>query len=211
MRARWGRTSAIVGLAIAIFSDLRRRAWWSYRRGAQVERPHTTLVSQRPGAQRSYIPRVTSEWRTVAASAIDVDTIAFSDAEATTPVATINVGERPDIVDLPRVIQQEWFNHQQTPVVGTQWLAGQSATEVFLVITFVEPVECTFALRFDLPRTLQALQTVAEGGDLLITWEVRHDLDDPAESGKEGILVRSSRPGQLRAILMASRGASHMN
>src|SRR5919202_3557312 len=70
MRSYWGRTRAVMRLLVAIFSDLRRRAWWAYRAGGlHIHTPRTTIVARRPAEGRTYAPVVTAAWRPLAAHA----------------------------------------------------------------------------------------------------------------------------------------------
>ena len=211
MRKRWGRTSAILGLLVAIFSDLRRRAWWAYRaRGMHAHAPRTTIVARRPAERQSYVPVATAEWRPLLQGALPVVTTALSTREQADPlpVVVVDVADRPDIADLPRVLESERGGGIDPSLLGTQWLMDHAAGRAVLIVTFVEPVACTFAISFAVPRHLSVLHPVAGNGELFVTWEGPSpiDVDMPDMHPRaEGLLLTlgGSARIQLRAILAA--------
>lgn len=212
MQTRWGRTSAAIRLIVAIFSDLRRRAWWSYRKGTFDYMPRTTIVAPQPPQQQPYVPRITSDWRSVAAHALTINAITSTDEFGDhMSVVWIDVGERPDVTDLPRVIEHEYTVHQRLPVAGTQWLADHHGQYVILVVAFIEPVDCTFAIRFELPQSIATLDQIADSGDLFVAWNIASDEGVVTPHTTNGLLLRSSRPGQLRTILISQNRSSNID
>lgn len=211
MRTRWSRTTAILGLLIAIFSDLRRRAWWLGRRSAFEAVPHpTTLVTTRSVEQLGHVPRVGWLWRPVVERALPVQSTAtFPGPDGRPlPMVTIDVADRPEIADLPRVLATEVQAERQA-VVGTNWLADPSLSQTVLVVTFVEPVTCTWAIGFDLPRCQALLNQVADGHELYVAWHSAPNAEtmpadqpfDATTPPAHGLLLRVGRPDHLRAIL----------
>lgn len=207
----WGRLSVAAGLLAAIFSDLRRRAWWSYRaRGADRDWPRTMIVARRPAERRSYVPMVTPMWDAVAARALPViaTTIMRRDEDDPAPVVFVDTPERPDIADLPRVLASAAASGGP-PVLATQWLADRTADRVLLVVTYVEPVACTWALSFAVPRRRALLNRIAATGELWVAWDssvAQNVADDEAERWMPalppvGLLVPISRPSQIHEIL----------
>ncbi len=175
MRTYWGRAGAIMGLLVAIFSDLRRRAWWAYRAGGlHVHAPRTTIVAPRPAERQTYVPVVTAIWRPVVARALPVEAAStwIREPGDALPVVWIDVTDRPDIADLPRVLSSERGARGNPPLLGTQWLADHATNRTVLIVTFVEPVTCTWALSFDVPRWIEVLKQIAESGELFVAWDV---------------------------------------
>ena len=213
MSSGWRRARAVAGLLVTIFSDLRRRAWWAYRTGGiHTHAPRTTVVAPRPVERHAYVPVVTDVWRAVAARALPVQGVTTwtREADEILPVAWIDVTDRPDVADLPRVLSSGRDASADRPVLGTQWLVDEPANRTLLVVTFVEPVGCTFALSFDIPRHLAILRQIADAAELCIAWEMPprtwEEHDD--RSGQvmtampdHGLRLPISRPAQLRAIL----------
>ncbi len=205
MRTWWRRTSAMVGLLAAIFSDLRRRAWWAYRHGSSEGfTPLVAVSARRRTEYETYIPTVTPSWQAVAARALPVlDAKIIDEAGESRPTVMVDVTERPDVYDTPRVLRQERTTSAGQAVVGTQWLADLDHERVLLVVTFVEPVSSTWALSFDIPRTIAVLQMIATSSDITIIWaraETSVDESLPLAS-LEGVHLTITRPAQLRAIL----------
>lgn len=212
MRTRWSRTTAILGLLLAIFSDLRRRAWWLGRRSAFEAVPHpTTLVTTRSIDQSNHVPRVGWLWRPVVERSLSIQsTAAFpGPGGRLLPMVIIDIAEHPEIADLPRVLAAEVHAEGQT-MVGANWLADASLSQTVLVVTFVEPVTCTWALSFDLPRCQALLTQVANGHDLYVAWhsaqasEVVMPQDQPYDTSTAPahcLSLRVGRPDHLRAIL----------
>lgn len=214
MRGRWGRIRVIGGVLAAILSDLRRRAWWAYRRGGvPVYSPPTTIVARLPAERGTYVPRVTAIWQPLAADALPVQRVALLGREPddALPLAFIDVTDRPDIADLPRVISGA--DGQDTTLIGMQWLADRAEHRIILVITVVEPVACTWAVSFDPRRWAETLQHVADTGELFVAWDRTSQPERPGR--KPGVpLTRLPSAGlllplnqlarvQLRAILNA--------
>ena len=218
MRTRWGRFGAMMGLLVAIFSQLARRAWWAYRaRGLHLHAPRTSVVMPRPAARHTYVPEVTSVWRPVVDQALPVRAVATAIREGGVllSVAWIDVTTRPDIADLPRVLRSEGGAGDDVGLVGTQWLADHATNQIVLVVTFVEPVSCTWALSFDLPRWKAALERIAAAGELFVAWDELPSPENTANGARDavitalparGVLLPLSRPAQLRAILMEWTG-----
>jgi hypothetical protein len=213
MLTAWRRTRAIVSLLVTIFSDLRRRAWWAYRTGGiHTQAPRMTIVAPRPVERHAYVPVVTDVWRAVVARALPVQGAAtwMREAEVILPVAWIDVTDRPDVADLPRVLSSGRDASADRPVLGTQWLVDEAAQRTVLVVTFVEPVACTFALSFDVPRRLAVLRQIADASELCIAWEVPprpwNENDDRSDRvitamPDYGLRLPISRSAQLRAIV----------
>lgn len=215
MRPRWGRVGAGLGLLVAIFSDLRRRAWWAYRAGGlHAHGPDAMIVAPRPAAPRAYVPEVTGIWRPVIARALPVEAIgmALRELDDPMPIVWIDASARPDLIDLPRVLHAEAHAHDGRPLVATQWLADHAARQALLVVTVAEPVTCTFVLSFEVPRWLPALDGMADAGELFVAWDVS-PLAANRQGGPagpvlrtlpdQGVLVPLNRPAQLRATLRA--------
>jgi len=210
MRLRIGRFGAMLRLLLAIFADLRRRAWWAYRTGgAHLHVPRTSIVSRRSHAEQVAVPRVTAAWRPLAARAIPVYAAATMPTTHNDllPIMWIDCSDRLDIADLPRVLYAE--QDHDPPIVVTQWLADPPAQSVVLVVTFVEPVECTFALRVDLQPWSSVLEHVVFGGQLYIALDQsprQEELDTALAFAwstplPQGLLVPIATTAQLRAIL----------
>ena len=211
MRRPWGRARAMLGLLAAIFSDLGRRAWWAYRRGGlHMYQPHVTVVARRPGERHTYVPMVTDVWRPVVAQALPVRAVAAAveEPDDAIPIVWIDVRDRPDIADLPRVLQSERAIGDDVPLVGTQWLADPDAQRTMLLVTYAEPVACTWAISFDVPRRLGTLERIAAAGELFVAWNEPPSEGDDEEGGPAltelpaaGLLLPAGRPAQLEAIL----------
>ncbi len=188
MRTQWSRAGAVLGLLAAIFSDLRRRAWWAYRRGGLAAyEPRTTIVAPRPAEWNVGMPNVDANWRAVVdrALAVEVGGVVLGDGDDALPVAWIDVGERPDVADLPRVLASGADAGDGPPLIATQWLAEPAGQRVILVATLVEPVACTWAVSFDLPRRRALLERIAEAGALWVAWS---DLP-PADQEPDPVLA----------------------
>lgn len=207
----WGRLGVALGLLAAIFSDLRRRAWWAYRaRGVDNDWPRTTIVARRPVERQSYVPVVTPMWAAVAARALPVFDAAVMqrDEDDALPVVFVNTAARPDIADLPRVLRDSPAS-DGPPVMATQWLVDEAAGRALLVVTYVEPVACTWALSFDVPGRRGVLEAIAVAGELFVAWDARSTPQE--EDGaperliptvpRRGLLLSISRPTQIHAIL----------
>ena len=123
-------------------------------------------------------------------------------------MVTIDVSDRPDIADLPRVLATELLSESQASV-GVNWLADPEVSEAVLAITFVEPINCTWAISFDLPRCQTVLRRVADGQGLYVAW-----LQNSASPGisfnqaqllasksQRGLQLQVGRTDTLRAIL----------
>ena len=212
MRTNWSRARAILGLLVAIFIDLQRRAWWLGRRRSVENMPHSTsIVAPRRVEQRTHVPEVGSLWRPVVEHALSVQaTGMLSTADGhMLPLISLNVDNRPEIADLPRVLTAE-VGKGSMATVGANWLADRSITRAILVVTFVEPVTCTWAISFDLPRCLSLLEQVADRQELYVTFRGEPAAEhEPANapgavSGvvpPQGLLLHVGRPDHLRAIL----------
>ena len=212
MRTNWSRARAILGLLVAIFADLQRRAWWLGRRRSVENMPHSTsIVAPRPVEQRTYVPEVGSLWRPVVDRALSVQAtgvLPTADGQML-PQIIVNVDNRPEVADLPRVLTAEVSTEIQA-TVGANWLADPSITRAILVVTFVEPVTCTWAISFDLPRCLSLLEKVADRQELYVTFHrgslAELELEDAPGAvfgvvPPEGLVIRVGRPDHLRAIL----------
>ncbi len=214
MRTYWGRAGAIMGLLVAILSDLRRRAWWAYRAGGlHVHAPRTTIVAPCPAERQTYVPVVTAIWRPVVARALPVEAAStwIREPGDTLPVVWIDVTDRPDIADLPRALSSERGASGNPPLLGTQWLADHATNQIVLVVTFVEPVSCTWALSFDVPHWKAALARIAASGELFVAWDELPSSENTANGARDavitalptrGVFLPLNRPAQLRAILM---------
>ena len=170
MRGRWGRAGAISGLLLAIFGDLGRRAWWAYRSGATHQRPtRTSIVARRPVERATHVPLITPAWQPFVAQALPVQAaaMALTEQNERVPVVWIDAAGRPDVADLPRVLNKS-VRSSETPVLATQWLANLPARRVVLVVTFLEPVACSWALSFDLQRWTPVLELVATSALLVV-------------------------------------------
>ncbi len=212
MRTNWSRARAILGLLVAIFTDLQRRAWWLGRSRSIQNMPHpTSIIAPRPVEQRTYVPEVGSLWRPVVERALSVQATGMLRAAdgQMLPLIIVDVDNRPEIADLPRVLTAEVSPEAQA-IVGANWLADPSITRAVLVVTFVEPITCTWAIGFDLPRCLNLLEQVADRQELYVTF--RRGAAAEFESGNapsaafgvvtpQGLLLRVGRPDHLRAIL----------
>jgi hypothetical protein len=136
---------------------------------------------------------------------------ALEQLEQQLPLVAVDVATRPDVADLPRVLRGGPAAGG-TPAMATQWLVDYEAGWTILVVTFVEPVACTFALSFDVPRWIDVLQQIAEAGELVVAWDIpdgarQRGADRPAARQTnipgDGLRFSIDRPGQLRAILAA--------
>jgi hypothetical protein len=125
------------------------------------------------------------------------------------PMIVVDVADHPEIADLPRVLAAEVHSESQV-IVGANWLADPVLSQAVLVVTFVEPVTCTWAISFDLPRCLTGLEYIARGYEFLVVWYPDEAPEFPSEelSGASrdaaeprGLLLRVGRPDHLRAIL----------
>jgi hypothetical protein len=213
MRSNWGRRSAMVRLLAAIFGDLRRRAWWAYRTGGiPTALPRTTIVARQPTERQTYVPLVSADWRPLVSRALPVlKAGALEEPEQRLPLVAVDVATRPDVADLPRVLRSGRAADDK-PAMATQWLLDYEADRMVLIVTFVEPVTCTFALAFEVPRWIDVLQQIAEAGELVVAWDA---LDGASLRGADrraarlahipgdGLRFSIERPGQLRAILAA--------
>jgi hypothetical protein len=206
MRTWWRRTNAGLSLFAAIFGDLRRRAWWAYRRGAmEAQRPLVATAARRRVEHDAYVPTLTPLWQGVAARALpvlDAKVITDTDGEAH-PTVVVDVGDHPDVADMPRVLRLERHTSTRHALVATQWLADLDHDRVLLVVTFVEPVSATWALSFDVTRTLGVLEQIARSSDVFIIWGDADPLHARDISPSEGIHLTVTRPALLRAILVA--------
>ncbi|MEX0848340.1 MAG: hypothetical protein WD023_11240 [Ilumatobacteraceae bacterium] len=85
---------------------------------------------------------------------IDQDGAAF-------PTVVIDVSDRPDVADLPRVHAQEGIGDLRTVVD----VAGD---ELILTVAVTTPVTATFSMRFSLREHLEVLAHAAIAGHLLL-------------------------------------------
>lgn len=205
MRTRIGRIGAIGGLVLAIVGTLGRRVWWSYRANPIHARgPRPAIVARQP-VDRLPVPRVTPDWEPVVAKALPVEAAALSvEVDGTLlPVVWIDAHHRPDITDLPRVLH----NNLEPVVVATQWLAA--ARQAILVVTFVEPVVTTWALRFDLERWQPILHVIADTTCIYMSIEhpparARHWSEPPILVDLDlaaSVRLTLTNPAQLHALL----------
>ncbi len=137
MRTWWRRNSAVLGLLAAIFSDLRRRAWWAYRHGSsQGFRPTVSVTARRRAEHAAYVPTLSASWHGVAARALPVldAEVIVAEAGVSRPTVVVDVADRPDVSDTPRVLRQERSSSDGHAVVGTQWLADLDHDRVLLVV-----------------------------------------------------------------------------
>lgn len=203
MRLRLDRVRAAARLLLTMFDNLRLRTWWAYRGAALPPRaPRVAVIAQRAPDRATYVPRVTAAWHAVAAGALPVEaaTMLLGD-DAPLPAAWIDAAARPDVADLPRVLRQE----RDPALLGTQWLADQAEDRVLLVVTVAEPVSCTWAIAFDLPRYTDTLRQIAPAEHLIVV------LQPPAAIARmEELTIDNRAPHviiplasnvQLRAIL----------
>lgn len=207
MHIPWSRTGAILALLGAIVSGLGRRAWWAYRgRGWHGSAPRTTIVARRPTDRYSYVPRVTPAWNVVVAGALPIQAEAtvLKGPDEVLPVIWIDVAERPDIADLPRVLAGDQAAGDGPPLLAAQWLADCPGQRIVLVVTVVEPVTCTWAVNFELPHRRLLLERIVDAGELFVGWS---DLalvgleDEPSGLPREGLLLRMDNRAELNAIL----------
>ncbi len=205
MSREWSRWRAIAGLLLAIFNDLRRRAWWAYRRGglAPVE-PRVALIARRETQTRPYAPRVTSAWQALAERALPIAAagIAIVQQRAIVPVVWIDVADRPEIGDLPRVLHQE--RAAGAPVVATQWLHDAATQTVLLVITFVDPATSSWALRFDPVTHAGLLERIIRSGRLIVLCE------SPLDPNEHGEIVAAWNDDPPRAIPLPITSAGQL-
>lgn len=170
MRERWERTGAITRLLMAIFGNLSRRAWWAYHGGPARPAPaRTSIVARRPTERHTFAPQVNAAWQAVAAGALPCLGTAVTVAEDgdAVPVVWIDASGRPDIADLPRVLNASG----EPPLLATQWLADFAAGRCLLVVTFVEPVAASWAVAFGLRDAAAALERIPATGALVIALE----------------------------------------
>ncbi len=170
MRGRWGRAGAITGLLVAIFGDLGRRAWWAYRAGATEQRPtRTSIVARRPADRATHVPLITPAWQPFVAQALPPQAVAvaLTDEGAQLPVVWIDATNRPNVADLPRVLNKGIYT-SDPPVLATQWLADLPAHRVALVVSVIEPVTCSWAVSFDLLQSKPILELAAITGELVV-------------------------------------------
>ena len=206
MGRQWNRLGPGLRLLLAIVTDLGRRAWWAYRaHGLHAASPQTTLVAPRPADALPNTPLVTPAWRAVADRALPVRGLAAwrRDKDDLVPVVWIDVNTRPDIADLPRVLEMEHGARDARTLAATQWLADMSAHRAVLVVTFVEPVATTWALSSDLRRWGAELHRFDAPDELVVAWAAAPAEPMPllAEPPAPGLLLALNRPYQLRAIL----------
>ncbi len=197
MRTQWSRAGAVLGLLAAIFSDLRRRAWWAYRRGGlPAYEPRTTIVAPRPAEWNMVMPNVDANWRAVVERALAAQAggVVLGDGGDSLPVVWIDAGERPDIADLPRVLGSGADAGDGPPLIAAQWLADLERQRVVLVATLVEPVACTWAIGFDLPRRRALLERIVEEGALWVAWS---DLPPRADQEPDPVLTALPDSGLL--------------
>jgi hypothetical protein len=177
--SRW---SAIAGLLLAILNDLRRRAWWAYRRGGVADpTPRVTIVARREAQQRPYPPQLTAAWRPLAERALPVAAagLAILERSDVLPAAWIDAADRLDIRDLPRVLRSEGASAQ----VATQWLHDPATHAVLLVVTYVDPAISSWALRWERDRHAEALERIVAAGRLMIV------LESPPPPNAHGAVV----------------------
>lgn len=206
MRTWWRRKSAVVGLLAAIFSDLRRRAWWAYRHGSSDGyRPTVGVTARRRVEHTTYVPTLSASWQSVAAHALPVleAEVIMTDEGTPQPTILVDITARPDVSDTPRVLRQERTATGGHVVVGTQWLADLDHDRILLVVTFIEPVASTWALSFDVPRTLAALQQIAARSDISVVWTQADRPGAESTTLSDGIHLTVTRSSQLKAILGA--------
>jgi hypothetical protein len=205
MSREWSRWRAIAGLLLAILNDVRRRAWWAYRRGslAPVE-PRIALIARRETQARPYAPRLTPAWQALAERALRIEAagIAIVRQRAVVPVVWIDAAERPEIRDLPRVLRQERAAGE--PVVATQWLHDSGTRTVLLVITFVDPATSSWALRFDPATHAALLERIIRSGRLIVLCE------SPLDPNEHGEIVAAWHDEPPRAIPLPIASAGQL-
>ncbi len=192
------RVGTITGLLFAIVSDLRRRAWWAYRSGEIHRRqPVPMIIAQRPADALPYVPQVTPPWRAVADSALSVTSAALVIEEGGTlqPLVWIEADQRLDVADLPRVLRAEQ-DEQDQPLVATQWLADLPRSLAIVVITYIEPVACTWAISFNLQNDHTVLEQIATTACLIVAIN-----DTPT----------SNQPSKQQYILPTALPAAHLS
>ena len=210
MRDRFDRAGAITRLLMAIFNDLSRRTWWAYRSRSQVPPPRTTIVARRPMERHQHVPKVTPAWEPLVAQSLPARAVAAarSNAGDLRPVVWIDAADRPDITDLPRVLMSVQYD-AEPPVVATQWLVDPAEKHIVLIVTFVEPVVCSWAISLAWPQARPLLEQVLAAADLVVAlgeWHQRASdtnvlpvVAEPAQH--ESIWLPITSLVQLRAIL----------
>jgi hypothetical protein len=158
--------------------------------------PRTTIVAPRPAEWNVAMPNVDANWRAVVdrALAVQAGGIVLGDGEDALPVIWIDAGERPDITDLPRVLGSGADAGEGPPLIATQWLAEPTGQRVMLVATLVEPVACTWAVSFELPRRRALLERIAEAGALWLAWS---DFPQPQDQELDSVLTTLPDSGLL--------------
>jgi hypothetical protein len=192
------RIGTITGLLIAILSDLRRRAWWAYRSTEMHRRqPIPMIIAQRPVEATPYVPQVTPPWRAVAETALPVIASALLIEEGGTlqPIIWIKADQRPDVGDLPRVLRVEQSD-KQNPLVATQWLADLPHSLAIVVITYIEPVACTWAISFNLHNDHTVLEHICTTARLFVAF------NEPSRSGQ---------PSSQQFIVSAALPTAHLS
>jgi hypothetical protein len=168
------------------------------------------IVAQRPSEAVPYVPQVTPPWHAVAAAALPVvsSALVIEENGALQPIIWIKSDQRPDVGDLPRVLRSE-YSQEQDLLVATQWLADLPHGHAFIVITYVEPVACTWAVSFSLQNDCAVLEQIATVARLLVALNDPPTFDHPS---KQQLVVSAALPAahvslpiesphHLRAIL----------
>lgn len=193
MQVLFRRVGTITGLLLAILSDLRRRAWWAYR-STEIHRrqPIPMIIAQRPADALPYVPQVTPPWRAVADAALPVAGAALVIEEGGTlqPIVWLNVDQRPDVGDLPRVLRTEQDESDQ-PLIATQWLADLPHSQAIVVITYIEPVACTWAVSFNLQNDRTVLEQIATTACLIVAFNHPPSSSQPS---KQLFIVSTALP-----------------
>lgn len=213
MPARFQRIGLVVQLLLAIFADLRRRAWWAYRAGfRQQGAPPIARVERRVAEPEIRAPLVTAAWRPLADRALPLlqsARVELSSGESCAAI-WIDVRGRPDIADLPRILESGARASTTAPVAATQWLFDPPSHTVILIATIVDPVTATCPVRFQLPDHRALLELIAATAQLGIAFGPppmlpRHltlPLSDPLTLSP-GMILPIASTAQLRHILWA--------
>jgi hypothetical protein len=206
MRLRLGRVRAATSLLLTIFDTLRQRTWWAYRGAALPPRaPRIAVVAQRAPDRATYVPRLTAAWRSLAAQALTVEatSLVIDRDGALLPVVWIDGRQRPDIADLPRVLQRE----PDPALLATQWLLDRAQDRVLLIVTLAEPVSHTWAIAFDLSRYTGVLQRIAQAGQLVVALQPSIAIDHMHAPSPDDLPPHLTIPlasaVQLHAILLS--------
>jgi hypothetical protein len=115
-------------------------------------------------------------------SPIDVaDTgIAIDEDGAAFPTVVIDVTDRPDVADLPRVHAQEGIGDIRT-------LVEVAGDELLLTVVVTTPVAARFSIRFSIAAHVEVLAHAAIAGHLLLATTDPVAAPDPDEAGPEPV------------------------